>query len=298
MRWLMLMPTLGLMGGSCVGLSLSAVEYHFTIGVVQQYLVETKQEVAWDSAGDHLAFTSSVATLQAWKCIAIDGSTATVEATILRVIAKHQGPGSDHRFDSSLRMSTDPSVSDPLLGHLKALDGVTLTLRIDQLTGATRVSGGAVIADAIAKRAPNLMDPTAPSPMAAQAQQLYGDANLSRIWSQTLALPAFTPQPVALGEPLTGTLNRIWKGQTYTLQGEVGGTAVLAKEPTAVTAAVSAVTGDGELKVTASGWPGTAGGHLRFALTINALTQPVTQQHIVTWQIAQIPNQAAPPSGQ
>jgi len=270
------------------GWALTAAEYHFKVGETRRYLVETKQEVAWDSAGDHLAYTSSIATMQGWKCIANDGGVATVEATIIRVIAKHQGPGSDHQFDSALRMSSDPSVADPLLGHLKALDGVTLTLRISQTTGATQVSGGERIAETIAKRAPNLMDPTSPSPLAAQAQQAYSDANLSRIWSQTLALPVGAPQQIPLGEPLTGTLTRTWKGMSYTLTGEVAGTATLAKEPTAVTAAISAVGGDGKLSLAADQWPGTVAGNLHFTLTISALTQPVVQQHTVTWQLAQV----------
>ena len=272
----------------CSGCWLSAADYSFKVGEIRRYLVETKQEVAWDSAGDHLAYTSSIATMQVWKCIANDGGIATVEATILRVIAKHQGPGSEHRFDSALKMSSDPSVSDPLLGHLKALDGVTLTLRISQTTGATQVSGGERIAETIAKRAPNLMDPTSPSPLAAQAQQTYSDANLSRIWSQTLALPAGAPQQVPLGEPLTGTLTRAWKGTSYTLTGDIGGTAIVAKEPTAVTAAISAVGGDGKLSFTADKWPGTVGGSLHFTLTMSALTQPVVQQHTITWQLAQV----------
>lgn len=277
----------------CSGCWLSAADYSFKVGEIRRYLVETKQEVAWDSAGDHLAYTSSIATMQVWKCIANDGGIATLEATILRVIAKHQGPGSDHRFDSALKMSSDPSVSDPLLGHLKALDGVTLTLRISQTTGATQVSGGERIAETIAKRAPNLMDPTSPSPLAAQAQQTYSDANLSRIWSQTLALPSGTPQPVPLGEPLTGTLMRAWKGTSYTLTGDIGGTAIVAKEPTAVIAAISAVGGDGKLSLTADQWPGTVGGSLHFTLTMSALTQPVVQQHTVTWQLAQVAAPAA-----
>lgn len=280
MRWLVLM----VLAGSC----LSAAEYHFKVGEIRRYLAETRQDVAWQSAADHLTFTSSLSTLQAWKCIANSNGIATVEATILRVIAKHQGPGSDHRFDSSQNLSTDQAVADPLLGHLKALDGVTLTFRINQTTGETQVTGGERIAEAIAKRAPNLLDPTAPSPLAAQAAQAYSDANLSRIWSQTLALPSTTGQSVPLGEPLSGTLTRTWKGLGYTLAGEVSGTANIAKEPTAVTAAISDVGGDGNLTLTADQWPNKVGGKLHFTLTISALTQPVAQQHTVTWQLAQI----------
>jgi len=276
------------LGLLCLAGGLQAADYHFTVGDIRRYLVETKQEVAWESAGDQLAFSSSLATMQAWKCIANDGVTATVEATILRVIAKHQGPGSDHRFDSASAVSSDPATADPLLGHLKALDGVTLTLRIAQATGQTQVTGGERIAATIARRAPNLMDPTASSPLATQAEQTYGDANLSRIWSQTLALPSATPQAVPLGEPLTGTLLRTWKGQAYVLAGDVTGTAQLAKEPTAVSAAISAVGGEGKMVQTADFWPATASGTLQFTLTLSALTQPVAQRHTVTWQVAQV----------
>jgi hypothetical protein len=280
MRWL----TLIILGG----VGMSAADYHFKVGEIRRYLAETRQEVAWESAGDHLTFTSSLATSQAWKCVAENHGIATVEVTILRVIAKNQGPGADHRFDSAQNSSSAAS-ADPLLGHLKALDGVTLTMRIDQHSGETQVSGGQRIAEAIAKRAPNLIDPTAPSPLAAQAAQAYSDANLSRIWSQTLALPAATPQAVPLGEPLTGSLTRTWKGLAYTLAGEVVGEALLAKEPTAVRSAMSAVAGEGSLALTADQWPAKASGTLRFTLTMSALTQPVTQQHTVTWQLAQLP---------
>jgi hypothetical protein len=280
MRWL----TLIILGG----VGMSAADYHFKVGEIRRYLAETRQEVAWESAGDHLTFTSSLATSQAWKCVAENHGIATVEVTILRVIAKNQGPGADHRFDSAQNSSSAAS-ADPLLGHLKALDGVTLTMRIDQHSGETQVSGGQRIAEAIAKRAPNLIDPTAPSPLAAQAAQAYSDANLSRIWSQTLALPAATPQAVPLGEPLTGSLTRTWKGLAYTLAGEVVGEALLAKEPTAVRSAMSAVAGEGSLALTADQWPAKANGTLRFTLTMSALTQPVTQQHTVTWQLAQLP---------
>ena len=280
MRWLALI----ILGG----VGMSAADYHFKVGEIRRYLAETRQDVAWESAGDHLTFTSSLATSQAWKCIAENHGIATVEVTILRVIAKNQGPGADHRFDSA-QDSSSAAAADPLLGHLKALDGVTLTMRIDEHSGETQVSGGQRIAEAIAKRAPNLLDPTASSPLAAQAAQAYSDANLSRIWSQTLALPVATPQAVPLGEPLTGTLTRTWKGLAYTLTGEIAGEAILAKEPTSVTAAISAVGGMGSIGLTADQWPAKASGTLRFTLTMSALTQPVAQQHTVTWQLAQLP---------
>ncbi len=265
--------------------------YALIPGPARLYLVETKQEVAWDSAGDHLTFTSSLATSQAWKCTGVTDGVATVQATILRVIARHEGPGSQHAFDSGLRDSPDAPVaaeSDPLLGHLKGLDGVTLTFAINLATGSTAVTGGATIAANIAKRAPNLVDPQAPSPLAAQAVILYSDANLSRTWSQLLARPAVEPQHVPLGDPLTGTLLRTWKGDAYTLAGEVTGTAVLAREPATVTAAVSNVSGSGTTALGPDGWPGTASGTLSFTLTIDAVTQPVVQQHVVSWQLARL----------
>lgn len=269
-----------------VALSLQAAEtgYRFTPGPAQSYLAETRQEVAWESAGDKLVFVSTLALSQAWKCVAVEGNSAQVEVTTLRVIATHKGPGADHAFDSAVPGTAE----DPLLGHLKAIEGATLVFTIDQATGATRVSGGSRIAEAIAKRAPNLVDPLSPSPLAAQAAQLYGDANLSRIWSQTLALPSPAAQEVPLGEPLSGTLLRTWKGSEYTLAGTPAGTVTLAREPTPVTAAISPVAGTGTSAITADGWPQTAGGSMSFTLTVDALTQPVAQRHAVRWQLARL----------
>lgn len=266
-------------------LSLQAAEgYRFAPGPAQSYLAETRQEVAWESAGDKLAFVSTLALSQAWKCVAVEGATARVEVTTLRVIATHRGPGADHAFDSAVPETGE----DPLLGHLKAIEGVTLVFTIDQATGATRVTGGSRIAEAIGKRAPNLVDPLSPSPLAAQAAQLYGDANLSRIWSQTLALPSVAAQEVPLGEPLGGTLLRTWKGFEYTLAGAPSGTVTLAREPTPVTATISPVAGTGSSAIAADGWPQTAGGGMSFTLTVDALTQPVAQRHAVRWQLARL----------
>ena len=265
-----------------LALAAPAAEYRFSVGQLATYLVETKQTVAWDSAGDHLTFTSTIATNQAWRCVAVADGKATVEATILRVNATHSGPGSEHRLNSAQREGLD----DPLLGHLAALEGVTLRLVIDQATGATSVTGGARIIAAIGKRAPNPTDPTGPSPLAAQAQQAYSDATLSRTWSQTLALPSATPSTLPLGEPLTGTLLRTWTTDRWSLSGDVAGTALLAKDPTPVTAAVSKTGGEGRIVLGTDGWPQVANGTLTFTLAVNALTQPVSQEHRIAWQLA------------
>ncbi len=288
------MATLPAMCGLVLtGLSagLAAADYAIAPGPVRLYLVETKQDVTWESAGDKLTFTSSLASSQAWKCIALDAGVATIQATTLRVLAKHDGPGAHHAFDSGLPPADEP---DPLLGHLKALEGVTLTYALTCATGSTSVTGGELIAAKIAKRTPNLIDPKAPSPMAAQALALYSDANLSRTWTQLLARPSTQPQPVLLGDPLSGTLLRTWTGDTYTLAGEVTGTAILAHEPATVTAVISNVHGSGKTALGPDGWPGTASGTLSFTMTLDAVTQPVIQQHVITWQLARMPAEPPP----
>ena len=266
-----------------VGLVAAETSYRFSPGPARTYLAETRQEVAWDAAGDQLTYTSTLALSQIWKCVSVDGVNARVEVTTVRVLASHRGPGADHTFDSAV----PETASDPLLGHCKALEGVTLTLVIDQSTGATRVTGGERIAAAIAKRAPNLIDPAAPSPLALQATELYSEANLSRIWSQTLVLPA-APAELPLGAPLSGTLLRTWKDLTYQLSGTPTGSVILAKEPTPVTATASAVTGTGSVTLHADGWPQTCGGSLTYDLNFDALTMPVVQRHQVRWQLARV----------
>ena len=268
---------------SVTGLAAAENSYRFSPGPARTYLTETRQEVTWDAAGDHLTYTSTLALSQIWKCVGVEGANARVEVTTARVLASHRGPGSEHAFDSAL----PETASDPLLGHCKALEGVTLTLLIDQVTGATRVSGGERIAAAIAKRSPNLIDPLAPSPLAAQATDLYSDANLSRIWSQTLVLPA-APDTLPLGAPLSGSLLRTWKDLTYELSGTPTGSVILAKEPTPVSATASAVTGAGSVTLHADGWPQICAGSMTYDLTFEALTMPVAQRHQVRWQLTRI----------
>lgn len=264
--------------------ALSAADYRFAPGPGVGYLSETKQEVSWESAGDKLTFTSAIATTQAWKCLAVEGGTARLEVAVVRVLAEQRGPGDQHRLDSA----NPDTTNDPLLGHLVALEGVPLTLLVEQTSGATRVSGGARIAAAIGKRAPNAIDPGGPSPLAQQAATVYGDANLSRIWSQTLALPSAQPQQVPVGEPLSGTLTRTWSGDAYRLAGTISGTTVLTQEPSRIAATVSDVSGDGATALGSDGWPQTCSGTLRFTLTIDAATQPVVQHHVVQWKLQRI----------
>ena len=261
----------------------AAESYDFN-GPARTYLYDLKQEVSWQSAGDKLTFTSQVAWKLVIKARKVEGGKAELAATVVRVIASHRGPGSEHSFDSA------SGKDDELLGHLKAVEGAVLTLDVDCATGAVAaVRGGEGIAAAVAARAPNRADPQAPSPLAAAATTAYSPEALRRQWDALLALPAAATS-VSLGLPLTGTATRTWTGADWTLglPAEALPMAItLVRDPTPVNGRVMtfAATGSGGA---AKGWPGGGRGDLRFTLELGALTQPVAQDHHLTWTFSDV----------
>ncbi len=262
-------------------LDLPAAEpaYRIAPGPAVLYVSETVQEIAWESAGDHLAYRQSLLYRMAWKCTGIEGDLARVDATILRVVARQSGPGLATSFDSA-----EPG-GDPALKLLKTHEGITLHLVIDRTTGATRVTGGAAISERIAKAETNPLTPDQPSLLAVQARTLYADEPLSRLWSLVLALPAAGPDlPVA--EPLTGSLNRTWKGLAYAVSGRPTGSLTLVSDPSPVTVTVNGpATGGGSVEIGTDGWPRVVSGTLAVPLAFSAFTQPGTMRLTCRFQL-------------
>lgn len=261
---------------------LAAADYAFA-GPPRTYLYELKQQVAWESAGDRLAYATEVS----WKVLLAgrgqrDGR-CEVAATVLRVTASHRGPGSERRFDSA------EEGDDALLGHLKAVEGAVLTLAVEPRSGRVEsVRGTETIAAAVARRAPDLADPGAPSPLAEAARQAYAPARLARLWSQLLARPGEAPERVPLGEPLAGEMQRRWNGEAWTLAGATDPLPVsFLADPTPVKGVVTGLRGAGANRQR-DGWPGGAEGEMSFTLELEALTQPVRQEHRIAWTLSDI----------
>lgn len=263
--------------------ALAAEGYDFS-GPARVYLYTVNQEVAWVSAGDSLRFTSEIAWKLALKARSVGNRQVELGATVVRVIARHDGPGSSHRFDSA---SAD---DDALLGHLKAVEGAVLGVTVDRTTGrVSAVTGGEAIVSAITARAPNRADPTAPSPLAASAAATYAPEALVRQWDALLALPGAEAQ-VALAAPLSGNATRTWdkEGWTLRLAPEALPMVVqLFRDPTPVSGQITAFSASGTASV-GNGWPLGGSGTLRFTLALGAMTQPVNQEHTLRWTLADI----------
>lgn len=269
---------------------LAAESYHFTVDARRLYAYSLKQTVGWNSAGDQLTYTSTLTWKFLLTVVEATPERAVLEATILRVQATHDGPGSRRVIDSNVKDDLDGR-DDPLLGHLLALNGSVLTVVLAPATGVvSEVRGGEAIIARINKRMPAAI-PGDPPPLDAAARAAFSSEALGRIWNQLLALPTTQPTRVPLGPPLGGEIERQWQGSAFTLRLPAGGerlAAQLVGDPTPVAAVLSELTGHGSSSVE-NGLPGAGKGELSFLLTFQALTQPVVQHHGLQWELVPLP---------
>ncbi len=242
----------------------------------------TMQAAQWRSAGDDLRYDTSIVWNLGLRCTAVTGPRMTLAATFIKVVATHTGPGTDIRIDSA----SGVGAGDPLLGHLLALVGRTLTLDVERASGRVAgVTGGDAVIAAINLAAPSAV-PGDPPPMDAQARAAYAPEALARLWSQVLALPGDDGQ-IALPAPFTsGTMTRTWQGQVWTVSLPDGKPPAfeLAKDPSPVVGTIAKLSGGGTIAL-AGGMPASASGKLSFTLAIDAMTQPVTTVNEVAWTL-------------
>jgi hypothetical protein len=273
--------------------------YAFTVNRPVVYVYDLTQTVNWESAGDKLTYTTTLAWSFTLRATAVAAERVDLEAVILAVQASQVGPGGPsaaHRVDSRAEADQDGG-DDALLGHLLALKGAVLTLVMDPRTGrVAEVKGGDGIVERINRRAPAAFPGEAP-PLAAQAMALYSSEALARQWSEMFALPGDGGvQPITLGPPLAGTVERRWNGTSYALALPTGTDhldAQLVKDPNPVSASLGKLVGSGKATLV-GGLLGEATGDLAFTLTLSALTQPVVQNHHLAWRLRLLPA-AAPP---
>ena len=257
--------------------------WHFPVNKAIFYNYTLKQDVIWRSSGDDLGYTSTMTWTFALRATAVNGSQATVNALITHIVATLDGPAAEVRVDSRQADAT----SDPVYGHLVGLEGVTLTLTVDQPSGrVSAVSGGDEIVKRINARHPAAV-PGDPPPFDAAAKRLYSSEALAVWWSEMLTQPASEPQAVPLAPPLTGTLRRTWTGSDFALglsEGVSQLPVTLVDGVNAVTGTLSAVSGTGHLTMT-DGVAVKATGEVRYTLNLTALTQAVEQQHHQQWTL-------------
>lgn len=252
---------------------------------IQWYRYALNQTVMWSSVGDELTYEQSLNWTFALRPTALTDTTATLNATIIRIEAQSSGPGYERRFDSS----QPPVTTDPLFGHLDALAGTTLTLTMARDSGrVTAVAGGDALIAAISARLPAAA-PGQPSPFATEIAHLYSDEALARWWTALLVQPgADSPLPL-LAEPAI-TIERRWQEAAFTLALPADSPAprlTLVNDPTPVHATLTALSGSGEVRST-GGLPDGQTGRLDYTLTLDALTQAVSQRHAVTWTLNKV----------
>jgi hypothetical protein len=264
--------------------------WRFTVNQVLVYTYECDQAVSWNSTGDKLDYQTTVM----WRFILtptqVAEDRAVLNATILAVRAMHRGPGSQRDVDSS-RPATERGDSDPLLGHLLALENAVFTITCDPRTGVvSSVTGGDEVAKRIARKAPSgfqgAASPDEASPLLKPAEKAYSSAALSRLWSQLLAVPADGLRKIPLGPPLLAEVEQLWTGPSWTCtlpKGASAPTATLATDPAPVEVAIAELAGQG--KVVEAPVPQDSQGELRYTLRFKALTQPVDQLHILRWRL-------------
>lgn len=259
--------------------------FGFTVGANRIYAYSVKQTVAWASASEQLTYTFTLTWKFALTVAEATPERAVLDATILRVLATHEGAGSRRVVDSGAK--AEDGGDDPLLGHLLALNGAILSVVVAPATGqVSEVRGGDAIIARINKRVPAAI-PGDPPPLDVAAKASFSSEALSRIWSQLLAQPSATPERVPLGPPLNGEIERIWQDSTYTLRMPAGAehlNATLVGDPTPVSVVLSELTGSGGTSI-ANGLPGAGKGELAFTVTFQALTQPVLQRHTLAWEL-------------
>jgi hypothetical protein len=261
----------------------AATGWHFTVGKPAVYAYACTQQVSWESAGDKLAYTTSLRWRFVLQPTAVTAERADLTATILSVRAEHTGPGIQRVVDSSLPPESRGG-DDPLLGHHLHLVNAVFTLVMDPRTGAVaQVDGGAAVAERVTKASPSLFAGQR-SPLATQADNAYASATLAPLWSRMLAAPHVGTDSVALGAPFTGSVTQTWTGTAWTTkQPEVPVTVTWATTPAPITAALGDLSGSGTVE--AADMPSFANGELHYTLRFDALTQPVDQRHVLTWSL-------------
>jgi hypothetical protein len=266
--------------------------WQFAPGDAHLYQYDVHQDTVFESAGDHLTYSTSLGWRLALARTAAPAPAGriTLGVTILRITATLDGPASHHAIDTDAPSSS--AAHDPLFGHLFDLNFAGFTLILDPRTGVVdSVSGGEAVAQKISQHEPSAFSSDDPSPLAAAARAAYSSSALAALYSQLLALPTSSPQTVPLGPPLSGSLIRSWNGNHYTLALPPGLDQVavtLGSGPLAVTGTLGELKGGGSANPR-GGVPGTADGHLEFTLTLRALTQPVVEHQVLTWQLHEVP---------
>lgn len=272
-----------------VAAALPAASHHFVVDEVQLYRYELRHVVHWESAGDELRFESR----QRWH-LSLTPREVTAEGVLLavRVLtlhALHEGPGIRHEVYGDGDPAQLRGADDPLLGDLLALIGPTLELDLDPASGLVRsIDGQQALIEALVARHPG--PPGEASPMVAAAAAHFDPQRLAAFWSALLALPGSEAPAVPLEGELGERLLRRWEGSRWTIDADSTAplTSSIQAGATRIPVKIQDLEGGGELRQDAEGSLLGVTGDLRYRLSATALTQPLRQQHELSWELGRV----------
>jgi hypothetical protein len=247
---------------------IAATEHRFVAGELRIYQYEVSQVVRQQTLDDALQHRSDLYWEYGLKVIGTDAAGVDLRLTVLRVRARHQGPGYVEAVDS-----IDSEASDaPLLGHLLGLVHQSLDLRWETDGGVVRVQ---------ADQLPERLAPPGDSRRSA-AERFYGGDALTALWQAALLVPG--QAPTAWAPPFAGKIDWNWQDRLFQISAEVPMTCQLGAGSTAFEAVVTALSGQGEVTIDDQGVLQKARGQAAWTLRMQALTQAVEQQHELQWQ--------------
>lgn len=265
--------------------SAAAAEGHrFTVGEPRSYTYVVEHRIEWASIDDRVRFVQRFELDLALLPQAVSNERVDLKVLVTGVRGRLQGPGLDEVFAAG-----DSPSDHPRLGLLAIFDGLVVDLALDPATGAATVA--AATSDALVARvnerrpSPNRMG-FDPPPLDAAARRAYAPERLSALWSRLFALPVAGVETVALGPPLSGSLERRWQGADFTVHpGPEAPSLVLTTVPEPIELAVTELEGAGRVDLR-DGVLVAATERLRFTVAGIAFTQGVTQRHEVVWDLA------------
>ena len=262
------------------------VGHRFEPGETRTYLAETKHVVSWESAGDTLAYETSISMELSCYTKAVGTEEVELVWRVLDLKARYRGPGVESKVDSVAQIGDD----DPLLGDLMVYHLVPLTLRVNPNNGAVLgVSGTEELLKRFNQRHPP-SNPTSPPPRADIAQKSFDPLRIATLFGRYLSVPGSGDGGLNLGPGVAGNATMTWEGTSYKLglpeDESQHPRMILHSKPLPVEIRISALEGGGSSNFTSQGVLNKADGAYTMTLAGDALTQEVEQQHAVTWQLA------------
>ncbi len=257
----------------------------FIPGTGSLYIYTTTMTTEQHTLNDKLTFTTQMEWKLFCEVVSQDNETTHLRMTWYDIAAHHKGPGSQHTYDSTITEKQD----DPLLGHFAAFHGIAIDLTWNHASQSiTAVSGGKKLIAAINARKPGAFGEA--GPLNTPATHLYNNEALTQLWKNIIFIPRVAAEEITLRTPVTGSLNRTWNGNTYTLTLPADQNSlpvILHKAPAEVSGEITHVNGSGLVHIE-NGKLKKTEGNLTMHISLTALTQALTQVNTIRWSFVHV----------